>query len=277
MPEYDFTDRVAFVTGGARGQGRSHAVAFAEHGADVVVVDSCETVSSSQYEFASEDELDETVAAVEDAGGEALGLVADVRDEAAVEAAVDRALDRFGRIDVLGNNAGVWSVSTLLDMDEEMFDQTMATNVKGTWLCSKHVGRHMVERGGGGRIVSTASATARIGFYKGGHYAASKNAILGLTKTLAIELADHGITVNAVSPSAVASPMSQGISENVGHEVFDEILAFTGPLNLLPHDESTGGLLGVEDATEAYLWLASDAARFVTGTEIVIDAGFTVK
>ena len=277
MPEYDFSGQVVFITGGARGQGRSHAVAYARHGADVVVVDSCETISSSQYEFASEGELEETVALVEEQGQEAIGIRADVRDEAAVEAAVDRALDEFGHIDVLANNAGVWSVSPLLEMDEAMWDQTIDTNVKGTWLCSKHVGQHMVERGEGGRIVSTASATAFIGFYKGGHYAASKNAILGLTKTLALELAEHDVTVNAVCPSAVASPMAAGIAENVGHEVFDEILEYTGPLNLLPHDEESGGLLDEQDATEAYLWLSSDAARYVTGTQIVIDGGFTAK
>jgi NAD(P)-dependent dehydrogenase (short-subunit alcohol dehydrogenase family) len=252
-------------------------VAYAEHGADVVVVDSCETVSSSQYEFATEADLEETVESVEEQGQEAIGIQADVRDENDVEAAVDRAVGEFGRIDVLANNAGVWSVSPLLEMDEAMWDQTIDTNLKGTWLCSKHVGQHMVDRGGGGKIVSTASATAFIGFYKGGHYAASKRGIVGLTKTLALELAEHDVNVNAVCPSAVASPMAQGISENVGHEVFEEILGFTGPLNLLPHDEGTGGLLDVQDATEAYLWLSSDASRYVTGTEIVIDGGFTAK
>jgi len=278
MPEYDFSDKVAFVTGGARGQGRNHAVQYAKYGADVAIVDSCETVSSSQYEFADESDLEETVKMVEEQGGQALGIVADVRKEAEIAGAVKRAVDEFGRIDILANNAGVWSVSELTEMNEAMWDQTIDTNLKGTWLTSKHVGRHMVECGAGGNIVNTASATAFIGFYAGGHYAASKNGIIGLTKTLALELAEHEINVNAVCPSAVASPMADGIAEGVGEGIFEDILEFTGPLNLFPEEKlDHDGLLDNQDVTEAYMWLSSDAARYVTGTEIVIDGGFTVK
>jgi len=278
MPEYDFSGKVAFITGGARGQGRNHAIEYARYGADVVVLDSCETVSSSQYEFADEPDLEETVSLVEAEDQRAIGIKADVREEAAVTDAVDQAINEFDRIDILGNNAGVWSVSELLEMDEPMWDQTIDTNMKGTWLTSKHVGQHMVERGEGGKIINTASATAFIGFYAGGHYAASKNGIIGLTKTLALELADHDINVNAVCPSAVASPMAQGIAENVGHGIFDDILEFTGPLNLFPEAQKEhDGLLDVQDVTNAYMWLSSDASRFVTGTPIIIDGGFTAK
>lgn len=278
MPEYDFSDKVAFVTGGARGQGRNHAVQYAKHDADVAIVDSCETVSSSQYDFADESDLEETVEMVEDEGQQAVGIVADVREEAEIADAVERAVDQLGCIDILANNAGVWSVSELIEMGETMWDQTIDTNLKGTWLTSKHVGQHMVEYGEGGNIISTASATAFIGFYAGGHYAASKNGIIGLTKTLALELAEHEINVNAVCPSAVASPMASGIAENVGESIFEDILRFTGPLNLFPEEQlDHDGLLDVQDVTEAYMWLSSDAARYVTGTEIVIDGGFTAK
>ena len=278
MVEYDFNGQVAFVTGGARGQGRSHAVRYAEHGADVVVADICETVSSSQYDFGSREDLDETARLVEAEGGEVLAIEMDTRDEAEVERAVGEALDEFGRIDVLANNAGMWNVGQLLEIDERTWDETIDTNLKGTWLCAKHVGKYMADRGEGGKIVNTASATASIGFYGGGHYAASKNAVLGLTKTLALELAEHDINVNAVCPSAVASPMSSGIAENVGHEAFDDVLEFTGPLNVLTRSQTgEDELLDVEDATEAYMWLSSDASRYVTGASIVIDAGFTAK
>jgi SDR family mycofactocin-dependent oxidoreductase len=268
MPAYDYADTVAFVTGAARGQGRSHALRFAEHGADVVVTDVCETPEESTYELASDEDLRETAAAVEDRGGDALAVEMDVSSERDVARAVEEGLDAFGRIDVLANNAGVAPVSGLLDLDEATWNHALVVNLKGTWLCAKHVGAHMVERGGGS-IVNTSS-TAGLAASPGlGHYAAAKHGVVGLTKTLAVELASHDVTVNAVCPTAVDTPMTGGIVESIDEDVA-ELAEQSGPDNLL------GDIVPPEGVSNAVLWLASDHARYVTGVALPVAVGATV-
>jgi len=146
MAEYDFDGRVAFVTGAARGQGRSHALRFAENGAGVVATDVCETTDEPRYELSGREQLEETV---EERGRDGLAVEVDVSDEGEVEGAVGEALDVFGRIDFLANNAGVAPIDLLMDLDEETWDFALDVNLKGTWLCAKHVGNHMIERGEG--------------------------------------------------------------------------------------------------------------------------------
>jgi len=278
MPSYDFSDTVVFVTGAGRGQGRSHAVQYAEHGADVVVTDICETLSSPHYEFSNREDLEETASLVREHDRESLALEVDVRDEADVKAAVDTAIEKFGRIDVLANNAGMMTMGGLLDIEETTWNETVDTVLKGVWICSKHVGAHMVERGEGGKIVNTGSASAIVGFPHMGHYAAAKHGVMGLTKTLALELAEHDINVNAVCPSAVETMVTSGIIDAHGDEAISTITDIAGPANVMTWAQSgEEELLSVNDVTEAYLWLSSDAARYVTGTAIVIDAGFTAK
>ena len=268
MVTYDFSGQVAFVTGAARGQGRSHALRYAEHGADVVVTDLCETAAESTYELSGREEMERTVELVEERGQVALGLRMDVADDAAVERAVDRAVDEFGRIDVLANNAGVAPVEALVDLDEETWDFAVDTNLKGTWLCAKHVGGHMVERGDGGRIVNTSS-TAGLAASPGlGHYTAAKHGVVGLTKTLAAELAPYDVTVNAVCPTAVDTEMTSGIVESIGDDLA-EIAAQSGPDNVL------GEIVQPEDVSAAFMWLSSDDARFVTGIALPVAAGAT--
>jgi len=273
MPEYDFSGQVAFVTGAGRAQGRSHAINYAKHGADVVVTDICETVSSSQYELSSSSDLEETAALVEEAGGNALAVEMDVRDEAQVEAAVDEALDEFGRIDILANNAGLWNMTEAVEIDEQMWDQMIDTNLKGVWLCSKHVGKHFIDRGDGGKIVSTSSVAGLVGGSGFAHYVASKWGVLGLTKTLALELAEYDVNVNAVCPTFVDTPMVSGVIETVGQETIEEMGELTGPSNVFDPE----AMLEEQDISEAYLWLSSDAARYVTGISLPVDAGFTAK
>ena len=274
MPEYDFSGKVAFVTGAARGQGRSHALGYAEHGADVVAVDLPGEKSSVHYDLATRDDLDAVVDEVESMGQSALAVEADVSRDDEVRDAVEAAVDEFGRIDVLANNAGITTMAPLLEVEEPMWDELLDTNLKGAWLCSKHVGNHMVERGEGGKIVSTASAMAIVGSPMMGHYAASKHGLLGLTKTLALELAEHDVNVNAVAPTAVNSPLIQQSIEMFGREaVLEHPTEIAGPSNLFGND----GLVDPEDVTEAYLWLSSDAARFVTGSVLTVDGGMTVK
>jgi len=273
MVRYDFDGQVAFVTGAARGQGESHAVNYAKHGADVVVTDICKTVDTSVYELGTREELDETAARVEDEGQDALVIEMDQRDEAQVESAVDEAVDHFGKIDILANNAGIFNSTELVKMDEQMWDEMLDTNLKGVWLCSKHVGQHFIERGEGGKIVSTSSVAGLLGSAMSGHYVAAKHGVIGLTKTLALELAEYDVNVNAVCPTGVNTPMIAGYVEHYGEDMLEELSELTGPMNVL----KPGEMIEAQDISEAYMWLSSDAARYVTGIALPVDAGFTAK
>ena len=275
MVEYDFSDKVAFVTGAAHGQGRSHAQYYAKHGADVVCLDLNENKDTVPYDLGTADELDETASMVEDEGQQALTVEADVSEEAEVQAAVEEALDEFGKIDVLANNAGIESIAEATELDEAMWDELIDVNLKGVWLCSKHVGQHFIDRGDGGKIVSTSSTSGYSGVPIGNaHYVAAKHGVRGLTKTLALELAEYDVNVNAVAPTAIDTPMVSGMIEAYGEEILDEGgAALAGPFNIF----DPGEMLDAKDITEAYMWLSSDAARYVTGITLPVDAGFTAK
>lgn len=272
VPTYDFSDDVVVVTGGARGQGRAHALAFAASGADVAIVDVPGDVHGAPYDLADDPALEATVQEIESRGARALGIRADIRDESAVERAVDRTLDAFGRVDVLINNAGLWSVSDLVTMDEVTWDAVVETDLKGAWLTSKHVARQFIAQGDGGRIVTTGSTASLVGTPGSGHYAAAKHGVVGLTKTLALELAPHGVTANAVCPTGVDTPLIDGILEAVGTDALSRVSDASGSMNVL--DEQ---LIPPEDVAAAALWLASDAARYVTGVALPVDAGMTSK
>jgi SDR family mycofactocin-dependent oxidoreductase len=274
MVEYDFSGEVAFVTGAARAQGRSHARHYAEHGADVVVTDICGNIDSNPYDLGTREQLDETASAVESAGGEALVVEMDVSDEDQVESAVDEALDHFGHIDILANNAGIFNAAEMVELDEHQWDEMLDTNLKGVWLCCKHVGKHFVDRGDGGTIVSTTSGLGMHGAYSCGHYGAAKWGVRGLTKTLALELAEYDVNVNCIAPTVVDTPMITGFAEAYGEEVLEEMGRLSGPMNIF--DPEAGGIES-QDISEGYMWLSSDAARYVTGITLPIDAGYSAK
>ena len=273
MVEYDFDGKVAFVTGAGHGQGRSHAQHYAKHGADVVVTDICENIETNPYDLSTSDELEETASMVEDEGQEALAIEMDVREEDEVSAAVDEAVDHFGHIDVLANNAGIFNAADMTEMPEQQWDEMIDTNLKGVWLASKHVGQHFVERGDGGKIVSTSSTAGTIAVPGSGHYIAAKHGVLGLTKTLALELAEYDVNVNAVCPTGVQTPMIAGFSEAYGEEMMNEMGELTGPWSVFDDVE----MIEATDVSEAYMWLSSDAARYVTGIGLPVDAGMTSK
>ncbi|RLM53957.1 NAD(P)-dependent oxidoreductase [Halobellus sp. Atlit-31R] len=273
MPEYDFDGQVAFVTGAGRGQGRTHAQHYARHGADVVVTDVCENIETNPYDLSTTDDLEETAGIVEDEGQQALAVEMDVRKEAEVEAAVQAAVDEFGRIDILANNAGIFNAADMTEMPERQWDEMIDTNLKGVWLTAKHVGKHFIDRGDGGKIVSTSSAAGLVGSPSAGHYVATKHGVLGLTKTLALELAEYDVNVNAVCPTGVDTKMISGFAEAYGQEMMDEMGSFSGPWSVFEDVE----MITEEDVTEAYLWLSSDAARYVTGIALPVDAGMTAK
>ena len=268
MVEYDFEGKVALVTGAARGQGRSHAVEYARHGADVVATDICETPDESKYELSGREQLQETVDECEAAGASAVGVKMDVADESDVEHAVDEAIDEFGHVDILANNAGIAPVDPLMEMDEATWDKTLDVDLKGMWLTAKHVGGHMIDRGEGGRIVNTSSTAGFVASPGLGQYTAAKHGALGLTKTLAAELAPYDITANAVCPTAVDTEMTSGIVETIGEDIA-KVAEQSGPDNLFTD------ILQPEDVSAAFMWLSSEDARFVTGIALPVAAGAT--
>jgi len=164
-------------------------------------------------------------------------------------------------------------LSPTITADENSRDVMLDTVLKGVWLCSKHVGQHMIERGNGGKIISTASTVAHVGELGAGHYTAGKHGVVGLTKTLALELAEYDINVNAVSPTGVDTQMISGVAEAVGEEALEGMTELGGPTNVFEE----GKLLEPQAVSEAYLWLASNAARRVTGIALPVDAGYLAK
>jgi SDR family mycofactocin-dependent oxidoreductase len=198
--------RVALITGGGRGQGRAHALALAEAGAAVVVIDGPAAMSSVSYALAGADDLTETVALVTASGGRAMGMRADVRSRDEVDAAVARTVSEFGSLDILAANAGICTAAPVTEMSDEMWAETLATNLTGVFHSIRAVLPHMLARKWG-RIVATASMAGRGGSPNLAHYSASKFGVIGLVKSVALEVAGQGVTVNALCPSTVNTAM----------------------------------------------------------------------
>jgi SDR family mycofactocin-dependent oxidoreductase len=194
--------RVALVTGGARGQGRSHALALAEEGADVVVCDIGTSIPTIPYPLGTPEQLDETVNLLQKFGGRALGLVADMRETDQVQSVVDRVIQEFGRIDILVANHGIIAFSTVETTSDDEWNDVVDTNLTGIFKVIRAVIPHM-KKAGYGRIVATSSNGARVPHANLPHYIAAKWGVIGLAKACALEVADDGITVNVIAPAAV--------------------------------------------------------------------------
>jgi NAD(P)-dependent dehydrogenase (short-subunit alcohol dehydrogenase family) len=260
--------KVAIVTGGARGNGFAAARCMASEGADIAIADICEDMQTIPYKMSTPEKMAESVAAIEQTGRRAVGIKCDVRKSADVEAMVKQVLDTFGRIDILVNNAGNSSMTPVSDMSEEVWDEVLDTHLKGTFLCSHFVVPHMIEQHSG-KIVNISSVGGQRGFGLGSHYCAAKHGIIGFNKALAMEVADHNINVNVVSPGTVWTDMMKGIAEYFGmDEEEGKEQFFAG--HLMREREITP-----DDIGRAVLWLVTEDSQNITGNMITVDAGWT--
>ncbi|WP_181782317.1 mycofactocin-coupled SDR family oxidoreductase [Pseudonocardia pini] len=271
--------KVALVTGAARGQGRSHAVRLAEEGADVIAIDVCTPVETVEYRGASVADLDETVAQIEKLDRRVVARQADVRDLAALQSAVADGVAELGRLDVVVANAGIFTTAPVHELSEEQWDTMIDVNLTGVWKTVKATVPRLIEQGSGGSIILISSTGGTQGFPNFAHYVAAKHGVIGLARTMANELGQHEIRVNAVQPTSVLTDMI----DHVGmYKLFRPDLetptredlrqALLGGMNILPTP-----WVEPRDISNAVAWLASDQARFVTGSTLPVDAGALQK
>jgi len=269
--------KVAFITGVARGQGRSHAVRLASEGASIIGIDICADIPANGYVMATPAELEETIALVEATGGKMLGSVADVRDFLQVKSALDAGVEQFGRLDIVCANAGIAPMAfreLSIDEDLEQWRAVTGVNLDGAYHTAKAAIPHLLAGQRGGVIIFTSSTAGLRGFggMQGGGvgYSASKHGVVGLMRTLANALAPHSIRVNSVHPTAVNTMMAV----NPAMTAFLENYPDGGPhlQNPMPV-----GLLEPEDISAAIAYVVSDDAKYVTGVTFPVDAGFCNK
>ena len=265
----EFRDQVVFVTGAAHGQGRATALAFAREGAHVVAFDVARPLAYPGYGMGSNDDLATLRAECEALGVRCLTFAGDVRDDAAITAAVGQTTDALGRIDVLFNNASICAYGLAHELTEDAWDAMLDINLKGAWLVARRVIPVMIAQKRG-VIVNNSSIAGLRGMGRLSHYAASKWGLTGLTKSWAIELAPHGIRVNAIHPTGVNTPMNDGLAELEGLTPREVAERSAGNLLPVPWNEP-------EDVAGAVLYLASERARYVTGTSLVLDAGLLTR
>ena len=273
----ELAGKTALVTGAGRGQGRTHAVALAREGANVVVTDLHQDISPVPYTLASEDDLAETVSLVEAEDVRALSLTVDVRDSAQLEQAAERAVAEFGSLDIVCANAGIWAAADLASMTDEQWKTVIDINLTGVFFTVRAAAHQMVPQGSG-RIICTASTAARSGMANFGNYVAAKWGVLGLMKTAALKLAPHGITVNAICPACVKTDMMYenyalygifcpDLDEPTTADVEEVIV--TG-LHKLPDP-----WIEPEEVSDIVVFLASERGSHITGTGIDITAGLS--
>jgi NAD(P)-dependent dehydrogenase (short-subunit alcohol dehydrogenase family) len=260
---------VAFITGAANGQGRATALALAKCGVHVVAIDVAQPLAYPGYRLGTPEGLESLAADCKRLGVECLTFACDVRDDVAISDAVARAKDRFRRIDILFNNAGICAYGLAHELTEEAWDAMIDINLKGPFLVGRRIIPIMIAQGSG-VIINNSSIAGLRGMRRLSHYAASKWGLVGLTKSWAIELAQYGVRVVSIHPTGVNTPMNDGLAELEG----------STPLEIA--ERSAGNLLPVpwiepEDVAEAVLYLVSKKARFITGSEFVIDAGLLTR
>lgn len=262
--------KVAFITGAGRAQGRSHAIRLAEEGADIIAVDLCENVETAPYDLSTKEDLQETVVAVEALGRRIIAQRADVRDQAALRAAMEDGIAELGRLDIVAPNAGIFQNGPFTELTDQQWHEMIDINLNGVYNTLKVTVPQLIKQDTGGSIVLTSSVGGVVGWPNMAPYVTAKHGVIGLVHSLANELGPHRIRINAIAPTAVNTPMIQNPftwrSMNVDNsdafaEVYLTLHAFPEPW------------VEARDVSNALLWLSSDEARFVTGITLPVDLG----
>lgn len=249
---FDLTDKVAIITGARRGMGRTHALLLAGAGAKVVVSD------------ISEEDCQKVVEEIEKAGGQGLAVKCDVVSKQEVEAMVAAIVDKFGKVDILVNNAGIVDFKPFLELTEDDWDKVLDINLKGYFLCAQAAAKEMT-KAKAGRIINIASVAMGqqgVGFSNIAHYCASKGGIAAMTEALAVELAPYNITVNAISPGMIETPMIASVKQDP--KMMEAMLARI-PMHRAGRPEEVSNLV---------LFLASEESSYMTGSVVVVDGGW---
>jgi SDR family mycofactocin-dependent oxidoreductase len=271
--------KVAFITGAARGQGRSHAIRLAQEGADIIAVDICEDVPGIPYPGPTEADLAETAKQVEALDRRIVATKADVRDYPALKAAVDDGVAQLGRLDIVSANAGIGtSPVKAWEMDDSTWQTMLDINLTGVWHAAKAAIPHLIEGGNGGSIILTSSAAGLKAYENIAHYVSAKHGVVGLMRTLALELAPYMIRVNSIHPTQVDTDM---IQNEATYRLFRPDLEHPTREDFAPASQSVNALpipwVEPVDISNAVLFLASDEGRYITGVTLPVDAGTVIK
>ncbi|MFR9801914.1 mycofactocin-coupled SDR family oxidoreductase [Pseudonocardia sp. RS010] len=271
--------KVAFITGAARGQGRSHAVRLAEEGADIIAVDICGPVETQDgYPAATEDDLAETVELVEKLDRRIVAAKGDVREQAALDEVLGRGVAEFGRLDVVCANAGILTMGPTHEQSDQQWGTMIDINLTGVWHTAKAAIPFLIDQGQGGSIIITSSLVGLKGAAGASSYVAAKFGTVGLAKSLAHELAEHRIRVNTVHPTNVETHMldnmmvRKAFRPDLEAPTFEEAKEVYSVPNIWPMP-----WVQTIDISNAVLWLASDESRYVTGIALPVDLGASAK
>lgn len=268
--EHELAGKVAYVTGAARGQGRSHCVRLARAGADIIAVDACApVVEHNGYPPTAPEDLAETVSLVEGEGRKIYAEQVDVRDLAGQQRVVSQAIEQFGRLDIVVANAGVLNWGRLWEISAQQWQQILDVNLTGVWNTVKATVPAMITAGNGGSIITISSAAGIKAVPGCGHYCASKFGVVGLTNSLAVELGEYGIRVNSVHPYGTDTPMGNDLSMYQLLQDHPNYIHSFSP-GALP----TESLIDPALISDVVLWLAGDRSSLVTAAQIPADKGY---
>jgi SDR family mycofactocin-dependent oxidoreductase len=267
-------NKVAFITGAARGQGRSHAVRLAQEGCDIIAIDICAQIETVPFAMGTEEDLAETVRLVEAEDRRIIASTADVRDFEQLKGAVDAGVAELGRLDIVACNAGISGFGSVIDITQQEWDDVIAVDQTGVWLTCKATVPHIRAHGEGGSIIITSSAAGLHAFANLAHYASAKHGLVGLMRVLAVELGPDGIRVNSIHPTQVDTPML--INDAIfplfvpdkEHPGKEDLAVVSQAMHTLP-------IPWVEavDISNALVFLVSDEGRYITGVPLPVDAG----
>jgi (+)-trans-carveol dehydrogenase len=273
-------DKVALVTGAARGQGRSHAVRLAEEGADIIALDLCGDIDTVPYGLGTTEDLEETVRLIEKTGRRAYHTEVDVRDYDRLGAAIGEGVEKLGGLDIAVANAGIMSFGSPTELSPAVWKDMIDVNLTGVWYTASIASSHILKQGRGGSVVLTSSAMGLRPAANLSHYTAAKHGVIGIMRNLATELATSRVRVNAVLPTCVDTDM---IHNTACYDLFGSDLSESERTKeiLAPRFASLNPMevpwIDARDVSNAVLWLSSDEARFVTGVALPIDGGQTAR